>query len=230
MRKKPLVRLGIVAASVAWCTVAGADGSPDIGSPRIEIGIRSGYSGPYGAADSNESLGDPRSIPDLSAYYTSRVALMLDIGLRMSPNFYVGLTGAYGLLGFGTSHDPQFCDEGEVNSSGHDWQLGVEGQYHILPWRLFDPWIGIGTGYEWAGLSVSGNCHYDVGESGFQFFNVQAGADYKVTPNVGLGPFLMFSVGEYTNGSRTLPGELVQNKTPHEWLTFGIRGVFDIKP
>ena len=38
----------------------------------------------------------------------------------------------------------------------------------------------------------------DTSVSGWQFANVQIGVDYKVSPDLGLGPFVMFSPGEYS--------------------------------
>jgi hypothetical protein len=58
------------------------------------------------------------------------------------------------------------------------------------------------------------------------------GGDYKVMPNLGIGPFVMFSLGQY--GSCSFSGALssqscsIQQTAMHEWLTFGLRGVYDI--
>ena len=70
--------------------------------------------------------------------------------------------------------------------------------------------------------------------SGFQFLNFQAGLDVKPDAHFGAGPFVTFSLGQYDKISVT-EGALSERADPrnealHEWLTFGIRGIFDIAP
>jgi hypothetical protein len=71
-----------------------------------------------------------------------------------------------------------------------------------------------------------------VGGNGIQFLNLQAGADYKVMPNLGIGPFIIFGLGQYSSwsfsGPNLPPGRSVQETALHGWLTFGLRGAYDI--
>jgi hypothetical protein len=71
-----------------------------------------------------------------------------------------------------------------------------------------------------------------VGFSGIQFLNLQAGGDFKVLPNFGIGPFVMMSIDEYSNCSESGQGGggscTIQSKAVHEWLTIGVRGAYDI--
>jgi hypothetical protein len=54
---------------------------------------------------------------------------------------------------------------------------------------------------------------------------LQLGADYKAMPKLGIGPFVMFGLGQFTNcGSNCT----IQDTALHGWLTFGIRGEYDI--
>jgi hypothetical protein len=103
-----------------------------------------------------------------------------------------------------------------------------------MPEGTVDPWLGIGVGYEIGNINISqGGTSFGQSFNGFQFVNVQAGADYKALPNLGLGPFVMFSLGEYANcsfsGAASAEGNCsIPQKAVHEWFTFGLRGVYDI--
>jgi hypothetical protein len=114
--------------------------------------------------------------------------------------------------------------------------FGVQFHYHFLPDQTIDPWAGIGAGYEILTNSASDSSGIEsasVSYSGFQFVNFQVGGDYKGAPNAGIGPFVMLSLGEYSNCSASVPSGTAPScsipKTAlHEWLTFGIRGAYDI--
>ncbi len=113
-----------------------------------------------------------------------------------------------------------------------------------LPDAPFDPWIGLGMGYEWLTISESGTLTVagvseafdgNVTGKGLQFINLQAGGDCHVSPAFGLGPFISFSAGQYSSYSSTVTAAGVEQKQSgdisqgtHEWLTLGVRGQFNI--
>jgi outer membrane protein len=110
--------------------------------------------------------------------------------------------------------------------------FGLDSHYHLLPDQSVDPWVGLGVGYEILDFNVSVQGRSSTAANGFQFFNLQFGADYKALPNLGLGPFVMFGLGQYSNcsfsGSGAPSSCTVQETALHEWLTFGVRGEYDI--
>ena len=68
---------------------------------------------------------------------------------------------------------------------------------------------------------------------GFEFLNLQAGLDFAPAPQVGIGPFVAFSLGQYsrTKGETSDPTLIVddgeiENKALHQWLFLGVRGMF----
>jgi hypothetical protein len=74
-----------------------------------------------------------------------------------------------------------------------------------------------------------------VTTKGFEFANLQAGIDYKVMHNLGIGPFVSFSLGEFNASSANSGGTLgvpgandITDKTLHEWLVIGVKGAFAI--
>ena len=167
------------------------------------------------------------------------VPLWLDVGYRFNPALYAGAFFQYGFAFVNES-----CDQG-VTCSAHDIALGANLQYHTLPGATFDPWLGAGLGYEFltvneSGTSASLGSTLPVDSSwrlrGIQFLILQAGGDFKATPNLAAGPFVNFALGQYSRWSshetvggavQDQSGDLV-NSALHEWLTFGVRGQYNL--
>lgn len=218
----------LVAAVVTTGSAARADATPT----GIELGLRSGYALPLGNAAGG--TGDN----SLSNIYNGVIPIWIDAGYRLNPNIMIGAYFQYGIgllntskasLGGGTNGG---CNASGVSCSGSDMMFGVQAHYHLMPDATFDPWAGIGVGYEIGNVSASaGNVSGSVSYSGFQFVNVQVGGDYKAMPNLGIGPFVMFSLGQYSSCSfgGSISGNCsIPNQAMHEWLTLGVRGAYDI--
>jgi hypothetical protein len=221
------MRLFVSGGLVAAAIVMTAGSAPaDEGSPApagVEVGLRTGYALPFGGISGASSGVNAIS---LSNSVSGVLPLWLDAGYRFSPNVYIGAFFQYG-IGFVNSGN-SVCGQAGASCSANDIQFGANFHYHLSPTKKVDPWGGIGVGYEILnlgttvqGMSASGNYQ------GFQFFNLQVGGNYNVLPNLGVGPFLMFSLGEYFQCSVQNPCS-VHNAVLHEWLTIGIRGAFDI--
>jgi hypothetical protein len=218
------------AAAVPTTSPALAQGQAATASG-IELGLRLGYSVPFGTvANGGPNLNTPLALGDT---FSGRVPFWLDAGYRIEPHLYVGLFLQLAIM---TTADNSItgCGQGGITCSGHDLQYGVDVHVHILPERRFDPWVGAGFGYESATLSLADalGTSGDLGFTGWQYVNFQLGGDYKPKPNVGLGPFVTFSLGQYSRvsvrtGSSTQSEDL-PSQTLHEWLTIGVRGAFDV--
>lgn len=203
----------------------------------FELGARVGYGLPLGKADDNS---------DLSDGIKGMIPLQLDLGYRVTPAFSIGGYVMYG-IGFAGDDISKACDAAEgqpgvsASCTAHDIRLGIQAQYHFLPRKRLDPWVGAGLGYEWltVGADVSGGgAEADVSTTGkgFEFINLQAGLDYKVSPALALGPFLSFSFGQYSDSSSSCSGNAcmgfdstsqeIEDKAAHQWLLLGIRGTF----
>jgi hypothetical protein len=215
----------LVAAVVTTGSAARADATPT----GVELGLRSGYAIPLGNAvggNGNNALSNTVS---------GVVPIWIDAGYRLNPSLMIGAYFQYG-IGFvpGTAGSGQVtCATPGISCSANDLMFGVQAHYHFMPDATFDPWAGLGVGYEILNLSASAN-GTSAGQSvnGFQFVNVQAGGDYKVMPNFGVGPFVMFSLGQYSNcslsGAASSSTCTIPQTAMHEWLTLGVRGVYDI--
>jgi outer membrane protein W len=208
------------APAEASASVSTSEGAP---SGKFVIGARLGYGIPMGDGSEGEAMSDGLS---------GQIPIWLDLGYMVTPNIMVGLYGQYG-FGLLSSDMNDACDTQSIDCSASIVRLGIQGQYHLSPAEKFDPWLGLGIGYEWATLSQSaGGVSLSTTTKGFEFVNLQGGLDYKLSPAFGIGPFLSFSLGQYgsyssSGGGQSASGDI--DKTAiHEWLTFGVRGAFTL--
>lgn len=120
------------------------------------------------------------------------------------------------------------CAQTGVSCSAADVRLGLNVHYHFSPGESFDPWVGVGAGYEWLVLDESAGA-ISVSETarGFEFANFQLGGDFSVAPSFGIGPFFAFTLAEYSHLGGTIEADLA-TKSIHGWVMGGVRGVFDI--
>ena len=218
-----IIAAGALAASAV--VLSGNSARADATPTGIEVGLRTGYAIP---------LGDVRESTPLSDTVNGTIPIWIDAGYRFHPNAMVGAFFQYGigLLNAARRLRRQRRDRAASNCSASDMMFGVQFHYHLLPDQTIDPWGGVGFGYEilvlndpgFANSTGAGGASY----SGFQFVNLQIGADYKLMPNLGVGPFVMFSLGEYSGCSTPAGNCTVQSSAIHEWLTLGIRVAYDI--
>jgi hypothetical protein len=128
--------------------------------------------------------------------------------------------------------DSTICSQGAgeglngVNCKGHEYDVGVDVRYRLQPASAVDPWFRLGFGYEWA---TAGSVDPAPTFAGFQLLSAQFGVDFHGESNVGVGPFLGFSVGKYTDVEGSGTSSPFGNKTFHEWLTLGVRAAYDFR-
>jgi outer membrane protein W len=223
-----LAILRSVAAALVAFLVAGQARAADAGATGIELGLRTGYAFPFG---SFFSITRGAAAPSLADKVDGIVPIWLDAGYRFTPNLYVGADFQYG-VGVVNS-GPTNCRIEGVSCAANNIMVGVGAHYHARPDKKIDPWVGIGAGYETFSFTTSflGQTGYLQG-GGFQLFDLQLGADYKATPSLGLGPFAMVGLGQFSSCSASGTGVpatcAVQQPTLHEWLTLGVRAAFDV--
>jgi hypothetical protein len=234
-------RLLVIAVVLCLSRVALADGTAP-GQTGIFFGARAGYAIPGGQVMGSDGGGQGTN---LSEGFTGLVPFALELGYRVIPNLSVGATLQYG---FGLIKNQGSCGK----CSGHDISFGANVYLHAAPDGSFDPWVGVGVGYESLGVSGTlmasdtsfATATFDTTLTGVQFLNVQLGGDFALTPLVSAGPFLGVSFGRYGNisatsnfggratidgggGSQTMSQD-IDNTAVHEWFTFGLRGRFNL--
>jgi hypothetical protein len=196
---------------------AAMDTSNMDGGGKIKIGLRIGYGLPMGDAVKDSKLSDGIS---------GKIPIWLDLGYMVTPNIMIGLYGQYALAMV------KDCPSG-ADCSASVMRFGLQGQYHLSPAESFDPWFGLGVGYEIANTTFSGGgAEVKSGLSGLEFANIQAGGNFKVADNIGVGPFLSFSIGQYSSRSADPepPGfdSSITDKGIHQWLVLGVAGTFGL--
>jgi len=199
----------------------------------FEIGVRTGYA----FAAGNRGATPTQTDQPVGDYVAGEVPLWLDVGYRLNADFYLGGFAQYG---FGIVNDDRqdLCRNANVNCSASDTRLGVMGRYHLPVGSPLSPWLGFGVGYEWATFSLNqsliGSSNTDATWSGFEFANLQIGADYHVAPKVALAPFVSVSFGQFRHASTetttamttTTMDEDVTQTAVHEWILIGVRAAF----
>lgn len=189
----------------------------------LEFGLRVGYGVPLGSTAGTVGGGTA----DFSSAIKGMIPFWADLGYRINPNWYIGGFFQFG-LGMLPSNSPG-CNLAGMSCSENDLRAGINVHYHFLPTEPFDPWVGIGAGYEWLNETISaGGQDISVKLDGFEFGNVHLGMDYKVSQNFGVGPFVTFTIAQFANASAGGVSGSVTDKKIHEWLIFGIRGVYDL--
>lgn len=171
-------------------------------------------------------LGDTFKGTSLKSMVAGQAAAQLDLGWRIDPRWEVGAFVRYGLAFVNG------CTK-EVSCSSHDVGLGLEGQLHLAPGAWFDPWLGLGVGYEFLTLSSNGAAtppsnvavETTVTYKGLTYAAVNLGADYRLSDVLGGGPYVEFSAGQFASTQDTD----LTNKSLHLWLGLGLRGWFDLR-
>lgn len=181
------------------------------------FGLGLGYALPWGKFDSDDGLSVGESV-------TGQVPLILDAGYRID-HFVVGMQFQYGLA-FRSANK---CDGG-ADCSTKDLRLGLTLEYRIKPHEPIDPWVGIGVGYEWLSFSdtVDGRIR-SGGIRGIEMFALRAGLDFQVADQLHAGPFVGFSLGQYSASWRNEGGsEDISQTALHGWITIGVRGNYEL--
>jgi hypothetical protein len=143
----------------------------------LELGLGPRYTQGFGSVGAGtprvQDLGGPGFGPEPS------------VGWRIDPHWLVGVYGEFA----------RFWG-GNAPSSDHaiSAAAGLHGQFHMLPDRRFDPWVGLGFGWRgyWAGL---GNGTY--GLQGLDLVRLRAGLDYRVSSRFAVGPFVGVTLTDF---------------------------------
>jgi hypothetical protein len=214
-----MIRFSALAAAVL---VFSATGSALAQDKNIKLGLRLGYALPSGSIGSATVDGETLTGGKMSDAFSGQVPIWIDAGYMVTPSLLVGLYGQYGFV------STKNCDPG-ASCSAHDFRIGVQGQYHIMPAELVDPWLGVGFGYEdLSGSQSQGGSSVDIGLSGWELLNLQGGIDFKATDALTVGPFLSYSLDQYNSISSGGTSIDLTSKSLHEWITFGVKGTYGI--
>jgi hypothetical protein len=197
---------------------------PTASHAQLQLGLRVGYAPAMGEA--MQAKGDP-SATKMSDSFKSQVPVQIDANYKFTKDVAAGLYFSYG---FGQVGSQMKNDVSPATLSASAIRVGAQGNYTFSSVASpLVPWAGVFAGYEQAKLSLGGGASGDFTLSGFEL-GLQLGGDYKVSPQFGVGPFVGFSVGQFTSLSASGDAGTAPefDKKMHEWFTIGIRGVYDL--
>jgi outer membrane protein W len=227
-----LVVVSLAAATLLLAGPASAQSAPAGNRGAVQLGLRVGYGVPFGkggrrATDTTDN--------HLSDTVKGQVPIGIDAGYLFTRRVYVGVMFQYG---FGILSDVarDLCKSFDNDCSVDDTVLGIDAQFHLQPEAGFDPWIGLGAGYEWLGSSTrTGGEMASVRATGIQYVQLQLGGDIAIrrAPGLAVGPFVSLAAGQYLHVSEDLPmgmsSQEITDKSFHEWLLFGLRVVYNFR-
>jgi hypothetical protein len=205
---------------------------------KVALGLRAGYALP---------LGDFAKGSPLDSNVSGGVPIGFDAALRLK-NIELGLYASV-LIGFAGKELEQDC----ADCSVFGLRVGAQANYHLLPDRFVDPWIGVGIGLEQLTYSESRTVQA-ITTSGdvvdieldrttdfraLPELSIQAGVDFGGGP-ITVGPFVSFSIAQYSEyeievkcrdfrcGETDLASRSgdIANTATHSWLTVGLRGTY----
>jgi len=198
----------------------------------LSLGLRAGYGIPGGSIGALEAGGQSATLSD---GVKGMVPFGLDLGYRIIPHLAVGASLQYG---FGLANDKE---DGCQDCTISDLAFGASAYLHAAPTEKFDPWVGLGLGYEILNISADqsgslGGGMTSVDLKGFQFVVLQIGADVATGSAISVGPFFGVSAGRYgkMTASGTLGGQTLNLRQSlartawHEWITLGVQGKFNL--
>ena len=166
----------------------------------------------------------------MSSVWTGAVPVELTGRWRFNPNTSMGVYFGWG---------PAFLSSSTCNSgcSGWDMRTGLVLAYHFSPDRALDPWVSVGTGWQWSQYSrpwgttgASGTVTFN----GWEYLNVAVGLDVAATPAFSAGPYLGVVGGTYSNftgsGAAVDYGGSVElsSRSFHAWWQFGVKGTLNL--
>jgi hypothetical protein len=164
--------------------------------------------------------------------YTWSAAIPIEVAgrYRFSPSFSAGVYFQYAPATIAA----RFCTT-TMTCSGYDMRVGVEAVYGFLPEKTWNPWVSVGTGWQWTHFAVATDTQSaDMTYSGWEYFNVQAGLDWNLSRMFAVGPYVGFFGGSYTSRSGNAAGSTESGSIDsayrafHGWWQFGLKGTVNL--
>lgn len=195
------------AAAILLAASLLAAGPARAGEDGLVVGARTALGFAFGKIDGKTTYTVADAIPGVFPFW-------LEIGYRFDVHWSLSAFFQYGPASVDA------CPAG-FSCSASVQRLGANAIYRFDPGQ-FTPWMGFGTGYEWLNLDRG----VAVAAGGLEL-NLQIGGDFRLASGIGLGPYLCFSVGQFTSvtgGGVPQPVE----RTTHGWVQVGAKVTFDL--
>jgi hypothetical protein len=198
----------------------------------LTLGLRFGGSVPLGNTLENASTGQAAAFADELRF---ALPFLAEVGWRLHEHATLGIYGAYGRAALSTRAPlgQSGCSGAGAGCSGAtSARLGLQVLVHAASSERWQPWAGVGSGYEWLGYDArDASGTGSVGYRGWEWLNLQAGVDVAAGPRFAIGPWSSLSVGEFTTAHLASGGQSldvdIRSKAVHLWLQLGVRVRFE---
>jgi hypothetical protein len=184
----------------------------------FEINGTVAYTQPWGNITDTVSLQGQQFGRHIQDFAGAGIQFGLDLGYRASPNW---LVGAYGTFAEYNNNTP-------VNGANfRSVTAGLEGAYHFMPYRSFDPWVTLGSA--WRGNWYVPDFGGITTRLGWELARLQVGADFRLAPAVAVAPYIAGDVNVIF--SERLPNGDFRSLDTNAWygsFTAGVLGRFDV--
>jgi hypothetical protein len=219
----------LVAAPPARAQYALEDPESGLG----ELSLNAGFTLPLGNA-SNAANVNTNGVA-MSDAINFAIPFGIEVGYRIAGVVFVGGTFSYGAFGSPSSSAIASCATAGFSCHSNFVRAGISVQWHFLGSRGSDPYVGVGTSYEWLNISASSDTvSANVQYKGFNWVEIPIGWDFRLGRNVRFGPFVNFAFAKYYQygGSSDVSSGIntgvvnIPAKAIHFWIGFGIRVVF----
>lgn len=205
----------------------------------FQWGVALGFGLPLGNADGGASLRSSEetgsqlfaerdgSLSGIAAYH---VSLALDLGYRLSPQWWIGLRPEAATGGKGDQ-----CPSG-IGCHFVDFRAAALVKHHLAPHSSFDPWLGVALGWEWLAVRVS---HRELSQVTVKqtlsgpILQALGGLAFDLGGQLHVGPFATVALGRYVwNGLECGEGvgcpdsNFVKDGAFHAWLGLGVSGEY----
>jgi Outer membrane protein beta-barrel domain len=186
-------------------------GAPKAPENALELKVGFDYTQGFG--------GIGKTLPNLSDLGTAGGEIQLGVGYRLNPDLMLGIYGTADQFGRGTNVDP--------TASLYSATAGLEANWHFLPNQLWDPFVGLGTGWRgyWVGVDRGTTSLH-----GWQIARFDIGIDYRMTEAVSMAPVIGVDLTTFF-GQQAAGQTAFYNVGTPEVNTFiyaGLLGRFDI--
>jgi hypothetical protein len=229
--------------AIVFAAVAVALAAPVPAHAQASLALRAGYAVPFGDAANVGGFGafTQREL------FARQLPVQLDASWRITPAFWAGLYAGYGFASAGSQLQALICNSASSCTGLRDLHVGARAEWRFGRVGGAQPWVGLTGGLESAHFkavgatfptgqappapaTVSGNLEGSL--RGWEV-GVEAGADWRVSSALAVGPFLQLQLGQYRVQDITFVfsvpgnGEIPAGK-PHELFTLGLRARADL--
>jgi hypothetical protein len=214
--RNALVALAAFAILAAPAASRAEEGAAEHGL-QLKLGLGLGYGIPMGDVVKDEKLSD---------LYGGEIPVELEASYRFTHAISAGVYVGYG-LGLVSSKEVNGEKASDFIDSIASWRFGVQGEYEFAKVGPALPFAALRVGYVTESIGLKGG--ETMKASGWEYLTLIGGADFEVAKSFGVGPFVSFSLGQYTTekvpggSSESIPSD---ERAMHEWLTIGVRGSF----